>query len=219
MKRDYIPEKDAEFDEWLARFSAYISAHYAELGLSVADKDNLVASNNGWKTGFQAHLTAKNAARGAKATKNNNRQTAESLARNLAQRATVYPGTTNAHRASMGMTVPDTNPTPTAPEYVGTLDPPLIVLDWSQRGQVQIHFGVNPANEKENAKPKDIAGAKIWFRIETGAWQFLVDDTNSPYYHSLAITEPTSVEYRAQWFDHKMRLSTFGQTAKCVVTP
>ena len=219
MGKDYIPFRDAAFAEWLAIFTAYIAAHYAELGLSAADKDNMIAANNDWKAGFSAHITAKNAARGAKGTKNNKRKTAESLARNLAQRATVYPGITNAHRASMGLTVPDTNPTPTAPEYVGTLDPPLLLLDWSGRGQVVIHFGVNPENEKENAKPKDIAGVKIWFRQDGGAWQFLADDTNSPYTHQLTITESVTVEYKAQWFDKKMRTSSFGQTAKCVVTP
>lgn len=236
MRRDYIPESDAEFEEWLARFTAYISVHYAELGLSATDKDNIVAANNDWKRNLSAHITAKNAARGAKAGKNKTRKTAESVARNLAQRSTVYPGTTNAHRASMGITVPDTNPTPTAPEYVATLAPPLLLLDWSGRGQVVIHFGVNPLNEKENAKPVDIAGAKIWFRIGTGAWQFLADDTNSPYTHILspggetpqgpsgtrpnggAITEPMSVEYKAQWFDKKMRTGSFGQTAKCTVS-
>jgi hypothetical protein len=84
---------------------------------------------------------------------------------------------------------------------------------------VVIHFGVNPANEKENAKPVDIAGAKIWFRIGTEAWQFLADDTNSPYTHILTITEPTSVEYKTQWFDKKMRTGSFGNSAKCTVSP
>ncbi|MFH1227697.1 MAG: hypothetical protein V1701_07320 [Planctomycetota bacterium] len=230
MGRDYIPLRDAEFAEWLKGFTAYISVHYAELGLSATDKDNLVAANNDWKRDLQADVTAKNAARGATATKNNTRQTAESLARNLAQRSTVYPGTTNVHRASMGITVPDTNPTPTAQDYVGNLPPPLLVLDWSGRGQVVVHFGVNPADEKRNAKPVDIAGAKIWYRQEGGAWTFLADDTNSPYIHilaavqhtvqaGLAITEPITVEYRAQWFDKKMRTGSFGQTAKCTVSP
>ncbi|MFH0888913.1 MAG: hypothetical protein V1871_06875 [Planctomycetota bacterium] len=240
MRRDYIPESDAEFNEWLAGFTAYIAAHYAELGLSATDKDNIVAANNDWKRDFSAHITAKNAARGAKGGKNNTRKMAESLARNLAQRSTVYPGTTNAHRASMGITVPDTNPTQTAPEYVASLDPPLLLLDWSGRGQVVIHFGVNPGNEKENAKPMDIAGVKIWYRIKTGlpaeasaqagSWTFVADDTNSPYVHNLAavqrtvqaglaITEPISVEYKAQWFDKKMRTGAFSQTAKCTVSP
>lgn len=219
MGRDYIPFRDAEFDEWLERFTAYISAHYAELGLSITDKDKMVAANNDWKTGYRSHLTAKDAARGAKGTKNNLRKRAESLSRNLAQRSTVYPGTSNAHRAGMGITVPDTKLTPVSPDYVLLLAPPLLLLDWSQRSQVLIHFGVNPANEKENAKPDYITGARIWFRIETGPWQFLADDTNSPYTHNFAITEPTSVEYRSQWFDKKIRLGAFGDTAKCTVSP
>lgn len=219
MGRDYIPFRDAEFDGWLARFADYIEAHYAELGLSAADKDSLVAANNSWRTDYRAHIAAKNAARGAKSRKDHTRDTAESLARNLAQRSTVFPGTTNAHRASMGITVPDTKPTPTSLDYIETLEPPMLSLDWSQRGQVAVHFGVNPGNEKWNAKPADIAGAKIWFRIDTGPWQFLADDTNSPYIHTLAISEPVRVEYRAQWFDKRMRAGSFGQTAKCTVTP
>ncbi|MBI5778786.1 MAG: hypothetical protein HZA49_04965 [Planctomycetes bacterium] len=231
MKRDYIPEKDAAFNGWLASFTKYIESHYAELGLSATDKDNIVAANTGWKTGYQAHMTAQGAARGAKEKKDSIRKTAESLARNLAQRSTVYPGTTDGHRAGMGMRPLDTNPTPTAPEYVGTLEPPLLVLDWSLRSQVVIHFGVNPANEKENSKPADIAGVKLWFRRKGEDWQFLADDTNSPYTHNLSdivpigaqaglgITEPQNVEYKAQWFDKKMRLGSFGQTAKCTVTP
>ncbi len=231
MGRDYIPFKDAEFNGWLGGFTKYITAHYAELGLSATDKDNMIAVANAWKTDYQAHQTAQAAARGAKGKKDSTRKTAESLARNLAQRSTVYPGVTDAHRAGMGMKPLDTHLTPTAPEYVGNLAPPLLILDWSGRSQVVVHFGINPANEKENHKPKDIAGVKLWFRIETRPWQFLADDTNSPYTHNLSdlvpvgtqaglgLTEATSVEYKAQWFDKKMRTGSFGQTARCTVTP
>lgn len=219
MGRDYIPFRDAEFDGWLARFAAYIEAHYAELGLSATDKDSLVAANSSWRTDFRAHIAAKNAARGAKSTKDQTRDTAESLARNLAQRSTVFPGITNAHRASMGITVPDTNPTPTSPDYIETLEPPMLSLDWSQRGQVAVHFGVNPGNEKWNAKPENVAGATIWVRQDGGVWQFVASDSNSPYIHRWTIAEPVRVEYKAQWFDKKMRTGSFGQTAKCSVSP
>jgi hypothetical protein len=218
MKRDYIPEKDAAFSGWLGGFTKYIENHYAELGLTAADKDNLVAANTAWKTDYQALITAQGAARGAKGTKDQTRNTTEALARNLAQRSTVYPGTTNAHRAGMGITVPDDKQTPTAPEYVVTLDPPLLLLEF-RRGQVVVHFGVNPANEKENAKPDTIVGANIWYRVGSGPWQFVALDTNSPYIHNFVITEPLNVEYRVQWSDRKGRVGIFSQTAKCTVTP
>ena len=119
----------------------------------------------------------------------------------------------------MGIPRRDTEPTPIPPDYAANLAPPFLGLDWSKRGQVTVHFGVNPSNEKFNAKPKDITGARIWYRIESGPWTFVADDTNSPYLHNLNNTEPVNVEYRVQWFDKKMRLGTFGETAKCTVTP
>ncbi|MBI4712307.1 MAG: hypothetical protein HY762_03245 [Planctomycetes bacterium] len=123
------------------------------------------------------------------------------------------------NKIEMGVPPRDMEPTPVPPEYVANLEPPVLLLNWSKRGQVTVHFGVNPTNEKLNAKPVNIAGAKIWYRIESGPWVWVADDTNSPYTHNLAITEPLNVEYRAQWFDKKIRLGPFGETAKCTVSP
>ncbi|MEW6026754.1 MAG: hypothetical protein AB1599_05635 [Planctomycetota bacterium] len=129
------------------------------------------------------------------------------------------PLVSDDQRKEMSIPVWDKEPTPISPDYVVSLAPPLLLLDWSKQSQVTVHFGVNPSNEKQNAKPVNISGAKIWYRIETGPWQFVADDTNSPYLHNLAITEPQNVEYRAQWFDKKMRLGVFGKTVGCIVNP
>jgi len=119
----------------------------------------------------------------------------------------------------MGIPRRDPKPTTVPPEYVGSLEPPNLILNWSKRAQVKVHFGVNPANERRNAKPVHIAGAKIWYRIESGPWVWIADDTNSPYDHYFSITEPQNVEYQAQWIDKKGRTGGFGDSAKCTVTP
>jgi len=123
------------------------------------------------------------------------------------------------NKIEMGVPPRDTQPTPVPPDYVANLEPPNLLLNWSRRGQVTVHFGVTPSNEKLNAKPVNIAGAKIWYRIESGPWVWVADDTNSPYNHNFIITEPLDVEYRAQWFDKKGRLGAFGESAKCMVSP
>ena len=123
------------------------------------------------------------------------------------------------NKIEMGIPPRDTEPTPVPPEYVANLAPPVLLLNWSKRGQVTVHFGINPTNEKLNAKPVNIAGAKIWYRIESGPWVWVADDTNSPYNHNFTITELQNVEYRAQWFDKKGRTGSFSETAKCTVTP
>jgi hypothetical protein len=119
----------------------------------------------------------------------------------------------------MGLPRRDPNRTPIPPEYVGSLEPPNLILNWSKRAKVTVHFGLTPANERLNAKPVHIAGAKIWYRIESGPWVWVADDTNSPYDHYFSITEPLNVEYQAQWFDKKGRLGDFGDSAKCTVSP
>ena len=148
------------------------------------------------------------------------RQTYEKEIRAFANAYLLYnPLVSDDQRLEMGFPPRDTQPTPTAPDYVGSLEPPILLLDWSKKSQVTAHFGVNPSNEKQNAKPSAIAGAKIWYRIESGPWIFVADDTNSPYLHSFIITEPQNVEYRAQWIDKKQRVGPYSETAKCTVSP
>lgn len=219
MRKDYIPRVDAEFDEWARNFSAKIGPIALSLGIDPGLITAVTDTNAGWQRDYVAHQTAHNAAKSASGTKNKSRAAHVDAMRTLVGMLQPNPGLTDAQRKTLQITVPDRNPTPTAPEYVVTLDPPNLILDWSQRSQVLIHFGVNPSNEKRNAKPVDIIGARIWYRIGKEPWQFLVDDTNSPYTHKFAITEPTSVEYRVQWFDNKMRTGSFGQTDKCTVSP
>jgi hypothetical protein len=216
---DYIPREDAQFDEWFRNFSANISAIATPLGVTPALITAVTTAYANWQLSYTAHQTAHNAAQAAAEIKDESRASAKEAVRPVAGMLQKNPGLTDAQRETLGITVPDKNPTPTSPEYVANLAPPILLLDWSQRGQVLVHFGVNPSNEKRNAKPTDIAGAKIWYRIESGPWQFVADDTNSPYTHNLAITEPANVEYRAQWFDKKGRTGPFSESAKCTVSP
>jgi len=216
---DYIPKRDAEFDEWLENFSAQISAIATPLGVTPALITAVTTAYTDWDLAYDAHQVAQNAAEAAADTKDELRSAAKESVRPVVGMIQKHPNLTDAQRATLAITVPDREPTPTSPEYVVNLAPPILLLDWSQRKQVTIHFGVNPSNEKRNAKPDEIAGAKIWYRIESGPWNFVADDTNSPYNHSFTITEPQNVEYRAQWFDNKMRTGIFSESAKCAVTP
>lgn len=216
---DFIPFGDAEFDEWLRNFSANIGPIGTPIGVSPALITAVTDAYDAWSAGYVAHQTAQNAAEAAAETKDELRDAGKDAVRPVVGIIQKNPALTDAQREILGITVPDRKPTPISPEYVVNLAPPLLLLDWKQRGQVLVHFGVNPSNEKLNAKPKNIAGAKIWFRIESGPWNFVADDTNSPYTHNLAITEPTSVEYRAQWFDKKLRTGPFSESAKCTVSP
>jgi len=210
---------DAQFDEWFRNFEANVGPIATALGIDPSFVTALTAARTAWNVGYVAHQTAQNAAESAAGTKNVLRADAHDAIRPLVKMMQGNPNMTVAQRQTLQVTVPDTNPTPTAPEYVGSLPPPNLILDWSKKAKVTVHFGVNPSNEKHNAKPPEIAGVKIWYRIESGPWVYVADDTNSPYDHYLSITEPQNVEYQAQWFDKRGRTGIFSDSAKCTVTP
>jgi len=216
--RDYIPPGGARFDEWFRNFKDNVGPIATALGIDPVFVAAVTVAYADWTLTYTAKQTTHNAAEAATGTNDVSRVNAHDVIRPLVKMMQGNPNMTVAQRQTLQVTDPDKKPTPTSPEYVVNLAPPLLLLE-VQDEQVVIHFGVNPSNEKLNAKPAEIAGAKIWFRIGTGTWQFVADDTNSPYTHNLVVTVPTGLEYRAQWFDTKMRTGPFSETAKCAVSP
>ncbi|MBI4721670.1 MAG: hypothetical protein HY769_01490 [Candidatus Stahlbacteria bacterium] len=161
----YIPDGDLEFDEWFDNFTAYVSANYVALGLTLAEKNQLVALNTKWNTDYGACIAAKDTLRGRVEMKNNTSEEVEEFVRPLVKRMTGYGGTTDMDRERMRINIPDKEPTPLSEDVVLTTSPALVVVDYSQPRIGIIHFGPNPQNENENAKPRGIYGVRIWYRI------------------------------------------------------
>lgn len=219
MGRPYMPYGEAEFDEWAQKFAAALPAIATAVGgIPPALVTAVTTGYADWDLAYDAHQVAHNAAQAATEFKDEKRVTLATAIRLVTQVLQPLPAFTNVQRETLGVTVPDLIRTPTAPDYVISLDAPLLLLE-AKRGLVIVHAGVNPSNEKENAKPPEIAGFNIWYRVDSGPWAFVALDTNSPYNHNFAITEPQNVEYRAQWVDKKGRTGIFSETAKCSVTP
>ncbi|MBI4722141.1 MAG: hypothetical protein HY769_03965 [Candidatus Stahlbacteria bacterium] len=222
-RKDYIPSTDIGFDQWLQEFTNYVVTYFGVLGITVAEKDALVARRFDWNNKYQNHIDAVQAVRGTKEMKDNCHESTEEYARFIAQRIQSYSETTDAQREALGITVKDEELTGLSEDVVLMTPPPTLSVDHSQPGISGISFGLNPQNERENAKPDGIAGAKIWFYIgglppEGASWQFLADDTNSPYIHKVNNAATVTIAYRAQWFDRKMRLGPLGDPVVVAVT-
>jgi len=219
---DYIPKPDAEFEEWFAGFLAYCVAHKVELGLSDADILEIQVAKVTWSVAYSQHLAAQNAAEGATETKEEKRDTGEAVIRKFVKIIQARPGVSDANREGLGITVRDTTLTPQSEDIVRTTPAPRLELDWSKRGQVIIHFGPNPGDERNNGLPQGIKGAKLWFcygvATDAAAWQWLADDTNSPYTHIVPTGTPLTITYRAQYFDRRMRLGPFGDPVTATIT-
>ena len=218
MTIPYIPKAEAKLDEWLENFAAQLPAIATLLGIAPVYVAAVTAGQVNWDTTFDAKLVARNASQAATELNDEAKVTVLTAVRIVVGLLQAQPNLTDVQRQTLGITVPDLILTPSSPDYVVNLAAPILLLE-SKRGQVVVHFGAHPSNEKLNAKPTGIAGAKIWFRQDSGPWNFVADDTNSPYTHNFYMTEPLNAEYRAQWFDGKMRVGPFSETAKCSVTP
>lgn len=139
-------------------------------------------------------------ARARGATKDNTRDTTASLIRNYVKRVQTNPATTDTQRAGLGITIPDTERTPTQVPP----DAPLIELDWSKRGQCIIHAGTNPGNEALNKMGPFGKNLLFHFRNAGDAdWQYLGVASKSPFIHVIGNSQPVSLEYRAAYLNSK----------------
>lgn len=86
MRKDCIPERDAEFDQWYANFSTSVQEYLDELGLMEGDADRMLAAGAEWRRRYPAHITAEETAEGARAAKEAARAALEAEVRPLVAR-------------------------------------------------------------------------------------------------------------------------------------
>ncbi len=220
---DYIPTTDADKILWLLEFSSWLSANGAAHGFTPEEITAYADEAANAQTSLQAHLNAQENARSATITKNETIGTAVATARDYAQKLQHDLSMTDAERAAAGISVPDTEKTPTSPDAVAELEPPLLQLDFSIRHQVTVHWGPNPGNEHRNAKPAGVMGCEIQYaqgalpEQETG-WISLGLDTDSPILHHIPNPDPATFIYRARYVDKKLHYGNFGDPVECTVS-
>jgi len=179
---DYIPTADADFDNWLGLFAAYVTANTAALGLTPNDIAPLTAAATGWTAAFPANETAQAAASAAAISKDHARTTAETAARPLVQQLQASPLVTDAQRSQMKITVRAT--TRTRASVPATA--PMAIVDTSQRLQHIIDFR-DSTSPKSKAKPAGVAGCEIWNKVGSPAptdisqMAYVATDTATPY--------------------------------------
>ena len=220
---DYIPTTEAERIAWLERFNIFMQANGASYGFTPAELAELDSEVTAARTAFNDCITLEVAYRAGVQLKKHTLADAISEARGDVRRLQVAPNMTDEVRAEAEITVPDEIPTTTTATAVGETDPPEIVLDFSRRQRITIHFGPNPGNEKLNGKPEGVYAAEIQFHRgglpeHEADWQFLEIDTASPFVHVVHEDVPTTYAYRACWVDTRRNRGPYGDPAVCTVS-
>jgi hypothetical protein len=221
-RSDFIPNPDDAFDTWFAAYQQYVAANFAALGLTPAEALDVQTAKINWSLGYSNVVVTKNAYQAAVETKDEKRADAEVVIRKITGKIQARPETTDPQRQGLGITVPDRIPTPLDPEKI-LLHPAPLHLVKPGRGQAELHFGPDPANENSNALPSICRAVRI-FRAQGGvpadasAWVFIAEIAHSPWVDVLGNSAPITVSYRFQYVDRLGRPGQFSDPVTVAIS-
>src|SRR5436190_1457406 len=109
---NYIPRPDGDFSAFSNHYSKAVHDFWAAHLLNPADLTALDAALTAWNKDYPAHTTAQAAAEGARQNKDASRRLLEAAIRPVTAFVQGYNKTTDAERATIGITVRDTSKTP-----------------------------------------------------------------------------------------------------------
>jgi len=220
---DYVPRSDADKVHWVGDFAAWMNQYGTNFGFSQQEVQTFYTLAGLANSTYDAHLVAQLQARSARSAKDAGIGDAIAMARDFAQRLQHAPGMTDAQREAAGIPVADPTKTPQSPDDILAILAPLLLLDFSVRRQVTIHWGPNPGNEHENGKPEGVFACQIQYAVDTlpeddTGWMLVGQDTESPIVHKTNFTAARKVFYRACYLDRKLRPGPFGDVSECTVS-
>jgi hypothetical protein len=223
MAKDYIPDRDGDFDSWVSNFVAYANANLANLGLVAGDLTPVTTAHTAWTTAYTAHVAAQATAQGARAGKDASRAALEAAIRPLVRRLQGAVGVvTDDEKAALGITVPDTTSTPVAAPTTR----PVVTVDASQRLRHTIAFA-DEATPTRVAKPAGVMGAEIWVKIaplgdpppsDPSTLTFLAVDTRTPYTLDFDGADGgKNAHYLVRWVNTRGQKGPWSETATATI--
>jgi hypothetical protein len=216
---DYVPAPDGDFDTWQANFLSFASANLAPLGLTANDLIPANAAQSAWNAAFPAHTAAKAAARNATQSKDDSRGTLEGALRALATRLQASPAVSDAERASLGITVPDTVRTPVPAPTTR----PVVSVDTSQRFSHTLRLA-DESTPTRRARPAGVRAAEVWAKVggpapvDPSECAFLGQTTRSSFIASFAGEQGNqTAQYLIRWVSSRGEPGPWSETASASI--
>lgn len=160
MPTTYIPRPDSDFAAFAQHYYEAVKKWWDAQGLDATDLKPLEAALAEWNKDYPAHVAAQAKAEGARQNKDAARRELERQVRPIANFIQTYPKTTDADRATIGITVRQptggTSPAPTSR--------PLVRVDTADRLRHTIRF-TDEATPTRRARPKNTLGAEVRLKL------------------------------------------------------
>lgn len=155
-----LPRPDGDFAAYMNNYFEGVKAWFDAQGLDPSQYAALTEALTAWNGAYPEHVAAQAAARAAKKEKDQARQRLESAARPLTRFIQAYPGTTDADRAMIGITIRDPHRTaPTPPRTRPT-------AQIEARGRLTHTLKVtDESTPTRRARPRNTIGAEVWVAL------------------------------------------------------
>lgn len=167
MPTKYIPRPDADFAAFASNYYQAVEKWWSIQGLDDTDLKPLKNALDAWAIAYPKHIAAQNAAEAARQTKDAARLALEAQVRPIANFIQTFPKTTDADRATIGITV--RQPGSIAPRTPTSR--PLVQVEHAGRLQHTIRFvdesgpGAGRGGATRKARPKGVLGAEVRLKL------------------------------------------------------
>jgi len=163
MATSIPPTSDTGVRDWAANFQLIAGAAPTAIGLTAA----MMTAYSGLLSDYLARLTAatdpSTKTKVSVQAKNTSKAALISSSRQLVKIADAFPGTTNTQRASLGMHIRDTGPTPRP----APTTQPIVSIAGSGGGQALLRLRDETTPDKK-AKPAGVFGALLATAVTAG---------------------------------------------------
>jgi len=167
MAERRIPRADGDFSAYANSYYQAVEKFWSVQGLDPTDLKPLKDALSAWNAAYPKHIAARNAAEGARQIKDAAKRELERQIRPITAFVQSYPKTTDADRATIGITVKDTGATPTP----APASRPLLLIDAGSRLTHRLRVfdeSAAPAAEgraPRKARPRGTLGAEVYLAV------------------------------------------------------
>lgn len=160
MPEQRIPRPDGNFTAWSSHYFEAVTKFWNDQGLDANDLKPLEEAQAAWAEAYAAYVQAEAAYNAALEAKRAARAEFESAIRPVSAFIQTYFKTTDADRASIGITVKDTGGTPVPQPATAPLV--SITLDGRLKHRLRI---VDEDTPLKLAKPHGVRGCEVWMKL------------------------------------------------------
>lgn len=160
MPEQRIPRPDGDFTAWSGQYFESVKKFWSVQGLDENDLKPLEEGQAKWAAAFTKYVQAEAAYNAALEAKRAARAEFESAIRPVSAFIQTYFKTTDADRATIGITVKDTGGTPVPPPATS----PQVSIKLGDRLKHTLRI-VDEATPLKLAKPHGVRGCEVWMKL------------------------------------------------------